>query len=208
MSVFPTVRRVMRKRLDSLTVGTVGGVDRDGVALVDEERNHDLGAGLECDFLKGGGGCGVALDGGLSIGNLKGHVGGELAGKAALFGSGDEHHLDVLAFLHKVGVLNHVVRQGDLLVCLFVHEVESLAVVVEELVGTALDLDGLDLGSRRESILKDAAVLEVAEFGLDESGAFAGLDVLEPDDHARLVVKLQVKSVFEISCCCHMYLCC
>ena len=38
-------------RLHSLAVGAVCGVDGDLVALVDEERNHDLGAGLKGAFL-------------------------------------------------------------------------------------------------------------------------------------------------------------
>ena len=69
----------------------------------------------------------------------------------------------------------------------------------------APDLDGLDLGACGEGVLQDATVLKVAELGLDESGALTRLDVLEPYDHARLVVVLEIKAVLEISCCCHKY---
>ena len=189
--------------LDTLAVGTVGGVDSDDVALVDEEGHHNLGTGLEGDFFQGRSGCGVTLDCRLGISNLKGHIGRELAGKATLFVS-DEHHFHVLAFLHEVGILNYIVREVDLLVGLFVHEVESVLIAIEELIGTTLNVDGLDLCTGGESIFEDAAVLEVTEFGLDESGALAGFDMLEPYDHARLTIVIQIEAVFEISCCCHI----
>lgn len=53
--------------LHSLAVGAVGRVDGDDLAGLDKERNHDLGAGLEGDFLQGGSAGGVALDGGLGV---------------------------------------------------------------------------------------------------------------------------------------------
>jgi hypothetical protein len=195
----PTAER----KLYALSVATVGGVYGDDVILVDEERNHDLGSGLEGDFLKGRSRSGVTLDGGLGIGNLEGYIGGELAGEAALFVC-YEHHFDVLAFLHKIGVLHHIVREVDLLVGLFVHEVETVLVPIKELIGTPFDVDGLDLCTCSEGVFEDAAVFEVTEFGLDESRALAGFDVLEPYDHTRFTVEIQVEAVFEISCCCHI----
>ncbi len=136
-------RLVAETLLHALAVGAVGGVDGDDFAGLDEEGNHDLGAGLQGDFLQGGSGGGVALHGGLAVGDFEGHVGGELAGEAALLGFSEEHHLHALAFLHQVGVLHDVVGKGDLLVGLFVHEVEGLAVIVEILVRTAFDGDGV-----------------------------------------------------------------
>ena len=113
----------------------------------------------------------------------------------------------MLAFLHEIGILDYVLGELDLLVGLFMHEIETVLLCIEELVGTALDVDGLDLGAGGEGILQDAAVLEVAELGLDESGALTRLDVLEPYDHARLVVVFEIKAILEISCCCHKYRC-
>ena len=83
------------------------------------------------------------------------------------------------------------------------HEVETILLSVEELVGTTLDFDRLDLHAGGERILQDVAVLQVAELGLHESGALARLHVLEPNDLARLTVVLEEKSVLKISCCCH-----
>ena len=190
--------------VDALAVAAVGGVDGDDIVRVDEQRDHDLGTGLEFDLLEGGSGSGVTLDGGLGVGDLEGHVGRELAGEAALLRLGHEDHLDVLAFLHQVGVLDEVLREGNLLVVVLVHEVETFLIGIEELVATMLDVDGLDLGTGGEGILEDAAVLQVAELGLDESGTLARLDMLEPYDGARLTVEIQIESVLEISCCCHI----
>ena len=111
-----------------------------------------------------------ALHGGLAVGDFEGHVGRELAGEAALLGIGEEHHLHALAFLHEVGVLHDVVGKGDLLVGLFVHEVEGLAVIVQILVGTALHGDGVELDAGGKGVFEDTAVFEVAEFGLDKGG--------------------------------------
>ena len=139
---------------------------------------------------------------GLGIRDLEGDIGGKLAGEAPFFAH-DEHHFHVLALLHKVGVVNHVLGEGDLLVGFLMHEVEAFLVGIEELIGTPFHFDGLDLGACGEGVFKDAAILEVAEFALHESGTLAGFYVLEPDDGAGLPVEIHAKTVFEISCCCH-----
>ena len=189
--------------LHPLAVGTVGGVDGDLVALVDEERNHNLGAGLKGALLQSAGGGGVALHGRLCVGHLKGNVCRELAGEALLLRLDDEHHLDVLAFLHQVGVLNYVVRQVDLLVGLLVHEVESVLVRVKELVRTSLDVDDIDLHTCREGVLKDPSVLKVTKLCLYECRTLSWLNVLEIDYLARLAVVADIKAVLKICCCCH-----
>ena len=51
------------KLFDALAVGAVRRVDADLVALVDEERNHDDGAGFQRSFLERVGRGGVAFDG-------------------------------------------------------------------------------------------------------------------------------------------------
>ena len=93
-----------------------------------------------------------------------------------------EHHLHVLAFLHEVRVLDHILRELDLLEGLLVHEVEAILLSIEELVRTSLDVDGLDLCTCGESVLEYTSVLEVAKFGLHESRTLARLHVLEPYD--------------------------
>ena len=110
----------------------------------------------------------------------------------------------MLSFFHEVGILNHVLGEKNLLIGLFVHEVETVFLGIEELIGTAFHFDSLDLGACGEGVLQDAAVLEIAEFGFHESGTLAGLDVLEPNNHTRFVVEFQVKTILKICCCCHI----
>ena len=112
----------------------------------------------------------------------------------------------MLAFLHEVGILHDILREKDLLVGLLVHEIEAVLLSIEELVWTTFHIDGLDLGAGGESVLENTSVLKVAELGLHESRTLARLDVLEPHDLARLVVELEIKAVFKISCCCHKLL--
>ncbi len=190
--------------LHPLAVAAVGGVDCDLLALIDEKRNHHLGTGLKGDFLESVGRSGVTFDGGLGICDLKGDISGKLAGKAPLLGLQDEHHLNMLALFHEVSVFDDVVRQVDLLVCLLVHEVESVLIRIEELVRTPLDSDDVNLHSGGESVLKYSSVLEVAEFCLHESGALSGLDMLEINHLARLAIVADEQSVLEICCCCHI----
>ena len=93
--------------------------------------------------------------------------------------------------------------KGDLLVGFLVHEVEGLAVVIEELVGATLHADGVQLDTGGEGVLQDAAVLEVAELGLDKGRALAGFHVLEVHNGAGFAVEHDVHSVLQISSCCH-----
>ena len=191
------------KLFHPLAVGAVCGVDGDYFTGLDEEGNHNLGAGLEGNFLEGGSGSGIAFDGGLAVGDFQSYVSGKLAGEAALFGLCHEHHLHVLAFLHEVGIVHHVVGTGNLLVGFFVHEVECFAIVIEELIGTTLNGDGVQLDAGGESVLQDAAVLQIAELGLYESGALTGFNVLEVHYDAGFAVEHNVHSVLQISSCCH-----
>ena len=50
---------------------------------------------------------------------------------------------------------------------------------------------------------QNTAVLEVLQFGADESRTFAGLHVQEFDDRKRLAVQLDAHPVLDISCGCH-----
>ncbi len=97
-------------------------------------------------------------------------------------------------------------REGNLFVSLLVHEVEGFAIVIEELVGAALYSDGINLCTGGEGVLQNTAVLQVAELGLYESGALAGLYVLEINYNAGLAIEVNVESVLEISSCCHKLL--
>lgn len=177
--------------LDALAVRAVRGVDCDLVALVDEQRDHDLGAGLERALLEGAGGGGVALYSRLGVGHLECNVCRKLAGEAPLLVN-EEHHLDMLSLFHKVGIVNDVLREMDLLISLLMHEVESVLVTIKELVRTSLDADSVDLGTCSKRILENTAVFQITEFGFNESRAFSRFNMLEIHEHARLAVKTHV----------------
>jgi hypothetical protein len=87
------------------------------------------------------------------------------------------------------------------------HEIESVLISIEELIRPSLYGDSVDLDTGGEGILKNTTVLKISEFGLDKSGALAGLHMLEPYNHARLAVEIEVQSVLKISCCCHIDIC-
>ena len=109
----------------------------------------------------------------------------------------------MLSFFHEVCVLYDILRKVDLLESLLVHEVESVLILIKELVRTSLDIDSIDFCTGGESILKDTSVLEVAKFSLYECWTFSRLYMLEINKHAWFAVEIKVHSVFEISCCCH-----
>ena len=84
------------------------------------------------------------------------------------------------------------------------HEVESVLVGIEELIGTPLDCDDVYLHTGGEGVLKDPSVLKVAELRLDEGRALAGFHMLEIDYLAGFAIVADEQSVLEICCCCHI----
>ena len=115
-----------------------------------------------------------------------------------------EDHVDDLAFLHQVGVLDDVFLELDLVEGFVVHEVEAVLFGIDELIFAVLDRNHINLLAGVPGFLQDAAVLEVAELGFDESGTLARFDVLEPYDGAGFSFEIEIKSVLEISGCCHI----
>ena len=114
-----------------------------------------------------------------------------------------EHDLDDLPLAHQVRVLDQVAVDVYLLERLGMHEIAAQIVLVEILVGTALDADRLDPLAGRKGLVQNTAVLEVLQFGADESRTLAGLHVQELDDRKRLAVQLDAHPVLDISCGCH-----
>jgi hypothetical protein len=189
---------------DALAVGTVYSVDPDLVALVDEQGHHEGCSGLKGALFESVAGSGIALDSGFGVGNLKLYIGRELACEAALLLACEEDHLYALALFHKVGIVDHIEAQVNLLKSFGMHEVETVLIFVEILIGAVLHGDQFNLLACAPGFLQDAAVLQVAEFGFDESGTLARLNVLEPYDRTRLAVEIYAKTILKISCCCHI----
>ena len=84
------------------------------------------------------------------------------------------------------------------------HEVESVLVLIEELVWASFYVDGIYPCTSGEGVFENTTVLEVTEFCLYESWTFSRFYMLEVNEHARFAVEVKVHSVFEISCCCHI----
>jgi hypothetical protein len=77
--------------------------------------------------------------------------------------------------------------------------VHTEVILVGVLVGTTLYAYGLDfLTYRRIGLIEYTTIFEVFEFGTDESGAFAGLNVLEVDNEESLVVHIDAHTDFDV----------
>ena len=189
---------------NALDVGAVLGFDSDFFAGVDEEGYHDFGTGFNLGGFEGGGGGGVALEAGFGVGDLEDYGGHELDVEGC-FGVGVHDHFHGVAFLEELGGVDEFLGDGDLLEGFGVHHDVVVAFHVEELVGTALDAHGVDFDAGGEGVFDDAAGFDVLEFGAHEGGSFTGFDVLELHDAIEIVLEDDAKSVFEISCCCHLF---
>ena len=83
------------------------------------------------------------------------------------------------------------------------HKHVHITLFVQIGVGTALDADDVDLGTRRKSVLEHTARFHVTHLGTHESGTLAGFDVKEFYDSVNVVVEIDAQPIFNISCCCH-----
>ena len=100
-------------------------------------------------------------------------------------------------------VLNLLLGQRQLLEGLVVHKVVQIAVVIKILHDLRFD-DGLGhLIGGVEAALNDRAGDDVFNLGANESGAFAGLHVLEVNDRPDAAIPFHRKAFFEIASCYH-----
>ena len=97
-------------------------------------------------------------------------------------------------------VAQNVLVQRGHVISLGVHEVVQIAVVVAVLGVSALHSAVLELGAGVEGLLTDRAGHHVLVLGTHESGALAGLDVLEVHDQHGLTVHLKYNTLTEIAC--------
>ena len=96
-------------------------------------------------------------------------------------------------------VADGVLRDGELVVGVRVHEHELLAVLVGELHAALVDVGGLHLQARVESLVDDLPGEHVLQLGAHEGGALAGLDMLELDHGPELAaVELEHEAVLEV----------
>ncbi len=111
------------------------------------------------------------------------------------------HQLADGVLLHEAeGVAQHVPVQRDHVIGLGVHEVVQVAVVVAVLGVLALHSGLLELGGGVEGLLADGAGHHVLVLGTHESGALAGLHVLEVHDGAGAYRPFKSDTLTEIAC--------
>lgn len=183
--------------LDAAHIFAGSGVDSDGVAFVYEERNLNDVSGFEgCRF--GAAGCGVAFNARFAESDLQFDEVFRLNAERAAVeeGNGASHVL----FDEVQSVGNEFLGERNLFVGFFIHKVVKFAVAVEILHFLSFDVSKFELVGRVESTLDDAAGNYVADFGADESCAFARFDVLKINDGENVAVLLESGAFSEITC--------
>src|SRR5918999_2000764 len=188
--------RRTRWRLRARDVLARAGVHAHSVALVDEQRHPHHNTRLERGRLVPAARRRVALHARLRLGH------GHLDGARHLHVAGglvDVQQLDLLVGDDPLERLGHLLlRQGELVVALRVHEVRVRAVGVEELHAPRLGADRAELLAGPEGAVDHGAVLDPLELCADERAALARLHVLELEDAEDGAVDLDVHAVLEL----------
>src|SRR5579859_5209034 len=190
------------RSLRPLYVGMSSSVDPDQIAALDEQRNLDLGPGLERGGL-GGARNRVALEAWVCRDDAELDDDGQLDADQAIVVA---EQVGLATFLQKwKHVLEHVIVDGDLVVRLRVHEVVMASVRVQVRAVMAVDADGPELVAAAEALLEDRAGQNVAQLGLDDGAGARELDVLDADDGQQAAVHLEHGPVAEViradQCC-------
>src|SRR5450631_736962 len=181
--------------VDSAQVRAVTGVDLDLGALLDEQGDRYLSAGLQRRRLGAASGA-VTLQTRLGVGDLQSHRSGQLDVQGGTVVRGDH---DVLVLEHELrGLADHVAGDVDLIEGVAVHEDEVVAVLVQVLHSPLVDVGRLDLGPSVEGLVNDLAGQNRLELGPHEGWALAGLDVLELHDRPELVADIEDHAVLEV----------
>ena len=97
------------------------------------------------------------------------------------------------------GVVERLGPQAELLVRLGLHEVEVVAVAVQELDRAAVDLGPRPALARLERLLDRAALLDVAQLDPDLGRAAAHLDVVVVEDLPEVAVKLDDDALAQLA---------
>src|SRR5665811_163173 len=181
--------------VDSAEVRAITSVDLDLGALLDEQRDSDLGARLERRRLGAAGGT-VPLQTRLGVGDLQGHGSRKLDVQRGAVVRGDH---GVLVLQHELGgIADHVRGDVDLVEGIAVHEDEVVAVLVQVLHGPFVDVGRVDLGPRVEGLLNHLAGQDRLEIGPHEGRTLTGLDMLELHDGPELVADVEDHAVLEV----------
>ena len=185
-------------RLCAFDIARVAGVDDEEGVLFDEEGNLDFESGFEASAF-GGGGDGIAFDGGFAFDDAQGDGVGDLQadGIAVM-----QENLDFVIFADELEfVLDHVTGHGELLVRGVVHEDVVLFVFVVEV----LAWDDFKIGDFNAILglvcfLEDLFGTDIFGLEFDEGGAAACGGGLNGgfEDGEGIAVEEEKGSFFEI----------
>ena len=167
------------------------------IALVDEQRHTDLGAGLNGSGLQGVGSS-VTLDTRLGLGDFQLDEVGDLDAEHLALVAQQLAQLVLLAELEVIGHIGCV--DGDVIVGLVVHEVVQIAILVAIGHVLALDESLRELCGRVVAGLNHRAGNHVLGLGTDKGSALAGLHVLELNDLKNLAVLLKGHAIAKLAC--------
>ncbi len=182
--------------VDALQVLALLRVDLDPLALLDEERHVHHGAGGHRGGLRRAAG-GVTLHPGLAGADLQRDVRRQIDADRQAVEDGD---VEVHAVAEPLGVVADLVaRHVDLLTGLGVHEHEVLALGVDVLELTRLDVGGLQLLARLVGPFEHGARRHVLDLDPGERLPLAGLDELEVDDGVRLAVHHHLEAFADVA---------
>ena len=165
--------------LRALQIFSVTGVDFDFVARVHEQRHLDGGAGFRDGRLVGTG-CGVSLEARFRLRDFEDHECWRLDTDAHVLEEHDLADRVLLAELQRVADARGI--QRNLLVGLFIHEVKEISVLIQVLHVATADLRAFKLVGGVEGTLHRGSRDDIADFGADERGTLARLDMLEFND--------------------------
>ena len=182
--------------LYALQVAAVASVHLNEVAFVNEEGHADLNASLKSGRLESVCGC-IALDARLRVSNAEVSLDRHFTEEYGLCRS-VRNDLDDVALLHEVNTSDEVASDRNLVVCLLVHEDIVFTLLVEILVGAALNAYILKLLADVETTLQHSAVNNVLKLNAHESVALTRLYVEEVDDEEKLAVHTDASSHLDV----------
>ena len=186
------------QKLGAFEVTTVACIDDEERVLLDEEGDLDFEAGFEAGAF-GGGGDGVAFDGGFAFDDAEcDGVGDDDADGIAIV----ELNLNVVIFADELEFIrDHIAGHDELFVGFVVHEnVVFLIFVVEVLAGDDLEVGEFDAFFGFVGFLKNLFGADIFGFEFDECGAAAGGGGLDGgfEDGEGIAVEQDERTFFEI----------
>jgi hypothetical protein len=186
-------RAVRAARLDARDILARARVALDDLALVDEQRHLDRGAGGQAGRLGAAGAVSPRTPGSVSVISSSTKFGGLTASGAPLYSV----TVQVSCSRARVPRRRRCAARLVLLEVLRFHEMEELAVVVEVLHVAVNDIGPFERVAGLEGLFPDAVGLQVAQLDAVEGLALAGFDEFVLEDGAGVTLQHDFQARFE-----------